>query len=233
VTRVVLTREEGRNASLRDYLPSGVHVVEVPATRTEFRDLGAFEEALRGVTSATGPSWLVVTSARSARYARRTLEVLGVDARVASVGAVTTGELEGLGVAVALRGDAGAAALAPSLSGTVITIGALENRGELEEILVERGVTVHHVACYETRACALSARERRTLADADVVFVGAPSSWRVVGAFVSERALLVVPGATTAEHVGARHEVMVGWDESLPARLGTWISSHERTLGEA
>ena len=232
MTRVVLTREKGRNDSLRAYLPSGVEVIEVPATRTEFRDLGAFEEALRALTFAAPVLWLVVTSARGARYARLAHEILGDRTRVASVGMATTRELRNLGVAVAISGDADAAALASYLGGTVVTIGALESRGELEALLVERGVSVHQVACYETRACELSPSEQRTLGDADVVFVGAPSTWRVVRTFVAERALLVVPGATTAHEVGTRHEVMVGWDDTLPSRLRTWVSTHERALGE-
>jgi len=232
VTRVVLTREKDRNDSLRAYLPLGVEVIEVPATRTEFRDPGAFEEALRELTLGAPAPWLVVTSARGARYAQLAQEILGAHGRVASVGMATTRELRSLGVAVAISGDADAAALASYLDGTVVTIGALETRGELEARLNERGVAVHQVACYETRACELSTIQQRTLGDADVVFVGAPSAWRVIRAFVNDRALLVVPGATTAHDVGTQYEVMVGWDDTLPTRLRAWVSTRERAFGE-
>lgn len=227
MTRVVLTREEGRNGSLREYLPTGAVVTEIPATRTEYREPGEFDQSLRTLDLSGEVTWIVVTSARAAPYARRALEILGSDVRVASVGEATTRELEGLGVEVALSGDAGAAALATHLGGTVLTIGARESHGELEELLGARDVVVRALACYETTSRELSAGERQTLRDADVVFVGAPSAWRVVGTFVNERALLVVPGDTTAHEVGGGRPIMVGWDETLADRLAAWVQSRE------
>jgi uroporphyrinogen-III synthase len=86
---------------------------------------------------------------------------------------------------------------------------------ELTHVLQERGVVVAHVACYETLSVEPTSAQRETLANADVVFIGAPSAWAVAKDFVSPSAWVIVPGTTTGEVVRASHEqVFEGWNQA-------------------
>ncbi len=232
VIRVVLTREATLNDALRVYLPEHVDVVEVPATMTHFRDVGAFDDALRTELVDATPKWLVLTSARAAAYAARAVALLGEDVRVACVGSVTARAVRDAGVRVDLVGQSGARALGELLDGVVLVVGALEPLGELETSLSERAVANVSVPCYETVARELSPSEQLAIASAHVIFVGAPSAWRVVEPWLCERALVVVPGETTAAQVGGRFDVMAGWNDQLAGRLRAWITAREKEFGQ-
>lgn len=218
------------NDALRAYLPEHVNVVEVPATTTNYRDLGAFGDALRAVRVSMTPTWLVLTSARAATYAAHAVTVLGDDVRVACVGAATARAVRDEGVRVELEGESGSRELAELLDGVVLAVGAVEPLGELESRLDERSITHVSVPCYETVARELSPSEQLALASAHVVFVGAPSAWRVVAPWLVESALVVVPGARTGAQVDARFEVMEGWNDQLARRLRAWISAREKEI---
>lgn len=226
--RVVLTREATMNDALHVYLPEHVNVVEVPATRTNFRDLDTFSDALRAVLVDAVPTWLVLTSARAAPYAARAVTLLSDEVLVACVGAATASAVRDAGVRVDLEGSGGAGELAELLDGVVLVVGAFEPLGELESRLDDRAIKHVSVPCYETVARELSASEQLALASAHVIFVGAPSAWRVVEPWLVESALVVVPGATTAAQVDARFEVMEGWNDELARRLRTWIRAREK-----
>ena len=230
--RVVLTREATLNDALRVYLPEAVNVVEVPATTTNFRDVDTFCDALRAVLVETTPTWLVLTSARAAPYGARAVALLGADLRVACVGAATARAVRDAGVQVDLEGRSGARELATLLDGVVLVVGAFEPFGELEAYLGERAITNLSVPCYETVARQLSPSEQLAIASANIIFVGAPSAWRVVEPWLVDTALVVVPGATTAAQVGARFEVMEGWNYQLASRLRAWITAREKEFGE-
>jgi uroporphyrinogen-III synthase len=89
-------------------------------------------------------------------------------------------------------------------------------RDELATELLRRGLVVETLACYETVPADLSGADEATLRDADIVFIGAPSAWSVAEDFVSERSLVIVPGATTAALVGRHHpRVLEGWGPQL------------------
>jgi uroporphyrinogen-III synthase len=93
-------------------------------------------------------------------------------------------------------------------------------REELGRALETRGFVVDKVACYRTRAVTLTSDETATLASADVVFIGAPSTWSVAGAHVATTATVVVPGETTAQVVRRTHpHVLVGWNAAALANL--------------
>jgi uroporphyrinogen-III synthase len=227
VIRVALTREEGSNDGLRGYLDESWDVVEVPATRTSYLSDEAFDASLRSLRLVTSSPWLVATSARGASYVTRAAHALGVKARVACVGEQTARAVEDHGVHVEVVGESGAAALAPYLDGEVVIVGALERRGDLTQSLQARDVEVHEVTCYETLARELSPSEQLALGASDVVFVGAPSAWRVLRPWVSHDAAVVVPGATTANEVGPRFTVLQGWDATLRDRLASWARPRE------
>ncbi|MDE3007496.1 MAG: uroporphyrinogen-III synthase [Acidobacteriota bacterium] len=227
--RVALTREEGANDRLRDFLDESWDVVEVPATQTSYLSDDVFDASLHALDLATDTPWLVATSARGARYVARAVRTLKVTPRVACVGARTAQAVEALSTHVDLVGEAGAAALAPFLDGEVVIVGALERRDELAQLLRSRDVKVVDVTCYETVARELSPSEQLALGASDVVFVGAPSAWRVLRPWVAHDTLVVVPGATTAEEVGARYEVLQGWDDALRGRLASWARRREGT----
>ncbi len=211
--RAVLTREGGRNDAVRSWLPAGWSVTEVPATTTRY----AQPAAVAAAAAAGGPyRWVVVTSARTARYA-----ALAPGARVAAVGPATARALEDRGMDCAVVGDAGALALAGAIDeGPVLVLAARGGRRELVEALDARGLARTVVECYETVPVALGARERARLAVADVVVVGAPSAWSVVADSVAPDAWVVVPGETTRSVVAADHDrVVVAWGPGASAAL--------------
>jgi uroporphyrinogen-III synthase len=133
------------------------------------------------------------------------------------VGTATAHALEDESIDVGLIGEGGAADLAPAVNeGPVLLLGAASMRDELERELVTRGLVVERLACYETVPADLSGAEQAALANADVVFIGAPSAWSVAQDFVSERTLVVVPGPTTATAVQRNHpRVVEGWGPHL------------------
>lgn len=225
--RVALTREEGANDALRAFLDPRWDVVEVPATKTAYLDDESFDASVRSLTLSAPSPWLVITSARAARFVPRVLALVQ-GARVACVGEQSARAVREIGVSVTLVGDAGAAVLAPALAGEIVIVGALARRGELEELLVQRGEAVFELTCYETQARELSPSEQLALKTSDVIFVGAPSAWQVARPWVHHDALVVVPGATTASEVGERYEVLAGWDETLRERLSAWASRREK-----
>lgn len=210
--RVVLTREAGHNADLAARLAPLGEVVEVPVTETHYLDPGSVREA----TAELAPREVVVTSARAAAYAAG----LG-GVRVLAVGPATAQALTEVGVEVDVVGDAGGADLARAVrSDPVLVLGAAAPREELGRALTEARWRWRHVACYETVALALSPAQVATVHGAQVVVVGAPSGWAVVGPHVDPRALVVVPGLTTAEVVRDSHSrVLVGWEGDLAARV--------------
>jgi hypothetical protein len=76
------------------------------------------------------------------------------------------------------------------------------------------------IACYETIDVALGEDERETLRLSDVLFIGAPSAWKVARQDVRPEAWVVVPGATTGAAVGVDHSRIVeGWGPHLRTRL--------------
>ena len=219
--KVVLTREAGRNDSLIDWLPEGATCAEVPLTRTRYFELREVRASLDARDANGQFRSLVVTSERSQLYVTMALEVSAPDVEVFSVGGATTAALVSQGVKVHVQGEGGASALAPYVvHGPVLVLGAREMRDDLVVALRGRGLDVSVVACYETLALVPSDEDQALLADADVVFIGAPSAWSVARAFVARDAWIVVPGATTGAVVAQQHErVLEGWGPSLRQRL--------------
>jgi predicted metal-dependent HD superfamily phosphohydrolase len=81
-------------------------------------------------------------------------------------------------------------------------------------------IDVTSITCYETATTPPDDAGAQLLRDADVVFVGAPSTWTVAQSFVRRDAWVVVPGPTTAVIVRERHQrVLEGWGPSLRERL--------------
>jgi uroporphyrinogen-III synthase len=164
-----------------------------------------------------------VTSARSALYASLAKEALGLHGAVLVVGTATAHALEEESVDVELIGEGGAEDLGPLIKeGPVLLLGAASMRDDLERGLLARGLVVERLSCYETLPADLSGADQATLRDADVIFIGAPSAWSVAEDFVSERTLVVVPGATTGAAVNRAHErVIEGWGPQLREVLGS------------
>lgn len=220
---VVLTREAGANEAQRAWLPAGAVVHEVPLTRTRYYDDAEVRaELARGAHTGDYRS-LVVTSARSALYVALARAALAPGGRVLTVGAATARALENEDVEVDVVGEEGALALAPEISeGPVLLLGAAGMRHELVDQLVARGVEVSVLACYETLPALLSEADMDTLRAADVVFIGAPSAWRVASDFVEARTVVVVPGATTSAAVRATHaRVLEGWGPEVREHLAS------------
>ena len=203
---VVVTREAGHNETLKTWVPENAIVSEVPLTSTHYFDAETVHSALDASEHFGHFRTLVVTSARSVRFRELASTALDGDAKVLAVGAASASDGD-------VVGDGGAADLAPLIEeGPVLLLGALVMREELPALLRAEGFEVTTIACYETVAVSLSSDDERTLAGADVVFIGAPSAWSVGAGFVSKDALVVVPGATTATAVRTTHErVLEGW----------------------
>ncbi|HTT58810.1 MAG TPA: uroporphyrinogen-III synthase [Acidimicrobiales bacterium] len=220
--RIVVTRERGHNRELISWLPAGSAVSEVPLTTTRYFDAHEVRSALEASANYGQFRALVVTSARSALYVALAREALARGARVLTVGTATARALEEEDVIVDLTGQGGAEDLAAQISaGPVLVLGAATMREELRDALVVRGISVEHLACYETVAAELSAADQLILREADVAFIGAPSAWRVAQAFVEPDCWVVVPGSSTATVVAREHvRVIEGWSPQIASRLG-------------
>jgi hypothetical protein len=87
-------------------------------------------------------------------------------------------------------------------------------------LLESKDLDVVALACYETWPAMLKASDDQILRSGDVVFIGAPSAWVVAQGLVRPDAVVVVPGATTAEVVRGSHDnVIEGWGPDLKERL--------------
>ncbi|HEV3267265.1 MAG TPA: uroporphyrinogen-III synthase [Acidimicrobiales bacterium] len=219
--RVVATREQGSNDTLTSWLPEDATVVEVPLTTTRFYDGQEVLSTLRASDHYGTFRSLVVTSARSALYVALAREGLRDGGTVLSVGSATAKALESEDVDVDVVGEGGALDLAPTITeGPVLLLGAATMRDELTSALTNRGVDVTTLACYETLPAELTPEDETLLREADVIFIGAPSAWLVAKSFVSDAALVVVPGATTSDAVRRDHQrVIEGWGPELREHL--------------
>jgi uroporphyrinogen-III synthase len=215
---VVLTREAGLNGELRSHVPLGMVVQEIPLTvttlfaREEVR--GSIAKSPEAGTFAT----IVLTSARATPYVDVAFDYAVTSPELGAVGAVTKKSLEDLGYVVTLTpAVASAKALGEMVTaGPVLFIGAKEPRPELEASVREKGLSFFSAACYETTARLLSATEKATLQEADVILIGAPSAWRVAKECISARTWVLVPGEGTADEIRPDHErVSVAWGSEL------------------
>lgn len=224
--RVVLTRERGMNESAASWLPAHAVVDEVPLTTSNFVEPSIVADELRASSSYGGFTALVVTSARSARYALLATTALASGAEVLSVGPTTTRALLDEGLTVHVQSAGRALDLERQIEqGPVLLLGAATTSGELTRALAIRDVEVVEIACYETCLRVLDAGEQYALGDADVIFIGAPSAWRAASAYVDPTAWVVVPGVTTGVAVRATHErVIEGWGPSVGDRLNELYS---------
>ena len=220
--KIVLTRERGKNDALSTWLPEYATVHEVPLTTTTYFAEGTVRDALRASPVVGTFRSLVVTSERSMSYVPLALAATASDVEVFSVGPTTSEALRAQGVAVRAQGDGAAVTLVRQIShGPVLVIGAATMREELGLALRAKGLEVTVVPCYETMALALDSDDVALLADADVVFIGAPSAWLVARDAVRDDALVVVPGRSTGAVVHLDHaNVLEGWGPTLRSRLG-------------
>jgi uroporphyrinogen-III synthase len=219
--KVVVTREAGRNDSLREWLPEGASVEEVPLTRTVFIDPDEVDKELKSSSAYGTFVALVLTSERAVAYVDVALAATSPNVDVLSVGPVTTAALADRGVGVTRESDGTADSLAPSIErGPVLLLGATFMRTELVSALRAKGLEVVTVACYETIGVDVSESDAQRVRDADVVFIGAPSAWSVARELVAETTWVVVPGASTGADVRKDHpRVIEGWGTDLRERL--------------
>jgi uroporphyrinogen-III synthase len=220
--KIVLTRERGKNGSLRAWLPEVAIVDEVALTTTTYFDVDDVRVALEASSAYGTYRSLVVTSERSADYIEIALRASSLDVELFAVGAITESALAARGVRVDDRGDGPAESLAPrTKSGPVVLLGAKQMRQELAAALRANGLELTMIACYETCAVTLNADDEATLRHADVLLVGAPSAWAVARDHVARKAWVVVPGASTAAAVRLDHpRVIEGWGPQLRTQLG-------------
>ena len=138
-----------------------------------------------------------------------------------SVGTATARALENEDVDVDVVGDTGVVDLDAEIAdGPVLLLGAAAMREELAESLIQRGVVVEKLTCYETIPAVLAPEEEIQLREADVVFIGAPSAWLVAMMYLDPQTWVVVPGSTTEGAVSRHHgRVLVGWNPALKDRL--------------
>ena len=218
---VVVTREAGKNDSLRAWLPLESTVSEVPLTTTTYFDPGDVRAALEDSTANGHYCTLVVTSERSANYVELALQSCAPAAEVYCVGPVTAEALRTRGVLVRTAGEGPAEELAPFITrGPVLVLGATMTRPELGAALREQGLEVVDVACYETVGVSLTPDDAATLCNADVLLIGAPSAWTLAREHVRSETWVVVPGTSTAAVVRRDHDrVLEGWGPSLRTTL--------------
>jgi uroporphyrinogen-III synthase len=221
VVNVVLGRESGKNESLREWLPPGATVSEVPLTTTTYFDPAAVRTDLEKSRAHGMYRTLVVTSARSADYVDVARLSSTMDVAVVSVGPSTTAALTSRGVHVHVQGESSAESLAHDIvQSPVLILGATAMREELATALRDKGLEVTSIACYATAGVALTASDITTLGDADVLFVGAPSAWAVARDHVRDETWVVVPGTSTGDAVRIEHsKVIEGWGPELRTRL--------------
>jgi len=214
---IVLTRERGFNGGLRPFIPRSATVDEVPLTRTLYRPRTEVQADLENSGHYRSFWSLVVTSPRSADYLETAIHACQRRVAVFSVGPATTRAIVSRDIAVAAQSESTAAQLADQIRrGPVLELGARAMRDELSQALEQRGIEVTRVACYETVPADLTSAQRDVLARADVVFIGAPSTWGVARDYVARDAWVVVPGPTTGDVVRHTHErVLEGWEPSL------------------
>ncbi len=214
---IVLTRERGFNGSLRPFTPPSAIVHEVPLTKTLYRARTQVQQDLEDSGHYQSFWSLVVTSPRSADYLETAIHACQRDVSVFSVGRATTRAIASHDIAVAGEAETTAGELAALIRrGPVLQLGARAMRDELPRALEERGVIVVRVACYETVPADLANAQQELLASADVVFIGAPSTWGVAQSFVARDAWVVVPGPTTGNVVRQTHDrVIEGWEPAL------------------
>jgi len=218
---VVVTREAGKNDPLRAWLPPEAAVTEVPLTTTTYLELDAVRAALEESPGYGRYHSLVVTSERSADYVETALRASAPDVEVFSVGPTTANALGVRDVPVHHQGAGSADSLAPRIArGPVLLLGARSMREELGAVLRAKGLEVVAIACYETVGAQLDPREKVSLHEADVLFVGAPSAWVVAREHVAPATWVVVPGASTGAVVRVDHRrVIEGWGPQLRTRL--------------
>lgn len=215
---VAVTREAGRNGDLIEWVGEAADVVELPLTRTEYRDV---DEVAAEVATGGPYGALVVTSSRAARYLAAALGALAPGGRVYAVGPATAAALRAAGASVDAVGEGGGASLAGVVEGSpVLMVGARESLEELPAALIARGAVVTRVAAYDTVAVAVDDGTAWALARADAVVVAAPSAWSVARAYVGSAAWVLVPGETTAAAVRRDHaRVVVAWGAALGATI--------------
>jgi len=230
---VVLTRELGLNDELRRWVGARADAVEIPLTTTLYRSMDIVREEVRAGSHFGDFRSLVVTSARTARYAAVCRDALGEAAKVFSVGAATTRALEREGLTVSATSTGTALELAPLITeGPVLVLGAQGGRDDLASALERDRYSPVSVECYRTRGVELDAAATATLSRADVVFIGAPSAWRVARAVVSKEAWILVPGETTRDAVASDHQrVLVGWGEEFERAWGVLTSTSRDVPG--
>lgn len=230
MTLAVLTRESGWNTGLHPLVPAGAEVVEVPVTETLYVSDSDVRLAVERLGDPARYRWLVVTSVRAQRAVAAVGDLLSPALRTAVVGEATATALREIGRDPDVVGDAGSQALASAIDeGPVLFLGAAEPRAELADELGRRALALDSVAVYQTRGRALSDDERAVLERADVVFVAAPSAWRVLREYVTPSALLVVPGETTAHEIGRDHAVVVGFDDTTASRIARVLSGESNS----
>lgn len=214
---VALTREFGHNEELRAWVGSRAEVVEVALTTTTYRTRAEVEHEIRESRNFGRFASLVVTSARAHEFLGLVGTALVGAPEVFSVGAATSRALTRSGFDVTVESPGAASELAAFIThGPVLVLAARRGRSELIDELNARSLEPTLVECYETHAVELSDEACGQLARADVVFIGAPSAWRVARAVVREDAWVLVPGTTTFEEVRAAHDrVLIGWGEEF------------------
>jgi uroporphyrinogen-III synthase len=210
---VALTRERGRNEELRRLVGERAEVVETPLTTTRYRPLHEVHDEVRTSRHFGLFRSLVVTSSRSERYVAVVRDALIDHYEVFSVGAHTSEVLERGGLLATRESSGTARDLAQLISeGPVLILGAVNGRDEMSRELNDRDLESVVVECYETLPAALEVDSVEHLRRADVVFIGAPSAWRVARSVVSDDAWVLVPGETTMDEVRMTHQrVLVGW----------------------
>jgi uroporphyrinogen-III synthase len=210
---VALTRELGHNEELRDWVGDRAEMVEIPLTKTRFRAVQEVADELGAAARSSSFHSLILTSARGERYLGLARSAVDDDAEVFSVGPSTSEVLTRSGWLVTHEAPRRALDLAPLVSlGPVLILGAVAGREELPHALRERGLETVVIECYETVAEPLEQEDIDVLRRADVIFVGAPSAWRVVRDVISDGAWVLVPGETTRDEVRPTHSrVLIGW----------------------
>jgi uroporphyrinogen-III synthase len=224
---VALTRERGHNEELRHRIGARAGVLELPLTATRFRPLREVDDDIHSLTHFGDFRSLVVTSARCDRYVALARDALFEVHEVFSVGPATTTTLERSGLAVTHESSGSALDLADFITkGPVLLLGAVGGRVELSEALARRSLHPRLVECYSTVDVTPDEREKEQLRNADVVFIGAPSAWRVARALVSAHVWVLVPGRTTLDVVKEDHErVLVGWGQEFESAWETVTAS--------